>query len=157
MSTLTTATTASSAASKTSISSSGPLPINSLYFQESILSDFTRNDLDKGIWVAEEYHVPVDSTHGPHSREALVRNIVSNPLRDPSNASSGTEQGSGDAGLQLWVRSALDESSVSTAELNSVRRDITYGSFRIGMKVPALPGTCSAFFWVSERGARILL
>lgn len=67
----------------------------------------------------------------------------------------------GPPGLQLWVRGvnnlsdyvATDPSErgkmVRVAEIDSLRDDIRYGSFRIGMKMAEVEGTCAAFFWVS--------
>lgn len=34
------------------------------------------------------------------------------------------------------------------AEIVTNRSDIMYGSFRAGMKIAAVNGTCGAFFWV---------
>jgi beta-glucanase (GH16 family) len=38
---------------------------------------------------------------------------------------------------------------VRSGEIDSLRRDMRYGSFRVGMKMSDVPGTCAAFFWVS--------
>lgn len=54
----------------------------------------------------------------------------------------------GDAGLQLWVGSTLVDGLVPMGEIASKRADMAYGSFRIGMKVTSVSGTCGAFFWV---------
>jgi hypothetical protein len=53
--------------------------------------------------------------------------------------------------VQLAVRGGgvLVDGMVPVAELDTRRLDVGWGSFRASMKVPAVAGTCAAFFWVS--------
>lgn len=39
---------------------------------------------------------------------------------------------------------------VGMAEVASVRGDMLFGTFRVGMKVTGVEGTCGAFFWVGK-------
>ena len=55
----------------------------------------------------------------------------------------------------MWVRGEQDLLSdagnqlIRVGEINSLRRDMRYGSFRVGMHMSQIVGTCAAFFWVS--------
>ncbi|KAL9001630.1 MAG: hypothetical protein Q9188_005409 [Gyalolechia gomerana] len=54
----------------------------------------------------------------------------------------------GDPGLQMYVRGGIPEGEdVPSAEIATVRRDMLYGSFRVGMKYTGEHGTCGAFFF----------
>lgn len=66
----------------------------------------------------------------------------------------------GDPGLQLWVRNKAnllqlqdndDELAIKTGEMATLRDDMVYGSFRVGMKMSSSRGTCAAFFWVCSQ------
>ena len=80
--------------------------------------------------------------------------MVINPL--PTRDDWGGEgQLGGAPGLQMWVRGEQDLLSdagnqlIRVGEINSLRRDMRYGSFRVGMHMSQIAGTCAAFFWVS--------
>jgi hypothetical protein len=98
-------------------------------------------------WQPQNFSVDPQDSHGPYGRAARVSNVVSNPLKDPYSSSGPSVLG-GDAGLQLWVRSTLEGDLVSTAEIDTMRNDILYGSFRAAIKLTGIPGTCGAFFYV---------
>jgi hypothetical protein len=51
--------------------------------------------------------------------------------------------------LELVVQSELVDGMVPVAELATRRLDLMWGTFRAGMKVSRVGGTCAAFFWVS--------
>ncbi|KAL9024794.1 MAG: hypothetical protein Q9196_006255, partial [Gyalolechia fulgens] len=54
----------------------------------------------------------------------------------------------GDPGLQMYVRGGVPEGEgVPSSEIATARRDILYGSFRVGMKYTGENGTCGAFFF----------
>lgn len=81
-------------------------------------------------------------------------NLVLNPLLSRKDW-TGDEKLGGAPGLQLWVRGQQDflgpvgDQMVRSGEIDSLRRDMRYGSFRVGMKMSEVAGTCAAFFWVS--------
>ena len=78
----------------------------------------------------------------------MTNNVITNPLTS-KDAWSGTGRQGDDAGLRLLVKGGIPESGfVPSAEINSERADMRYGSFRAGMKVTGVNGTCAAFFWV---------
>jgi hypothetical protein len=60
----------------------------------------------------------------------------------------GGDKERGDRGLELVVRSELVDGMVPVAELATRRLDLMWGTFRAGMRVSRVGGTCAAFFWV---------
>lgn len=55
----------------------------------------------------------------------------------------------GDPGLQLTVGAGVTPDGFTrSAQLNSARQDMLWGSYRALLKLPSVSGTCSAFFWV---------
>lgn len=87
-----------------------------------------------------------EEARGNYGKRFVVENIVANPLKD-ADAWSGEAEEEGDAGLQLWVRSDHSDGYVGGAELATFRRDALYGTFRVGMKLSSVNGTCGAFFF----------
>lgn len=76
---------------------------------------------------------------------ATPQNVIANPLR-AGTLTRGVRPG--DPGLQLWVNSTLVDDMVSMGEISVRAGDMTYGSYRVGMKITDVPGTCTGFFWV---------
>ncbi|KAH0538410.1 hypothetical protein FGG08_005010 [Glutinoglossum americanum] len=97
-------------------------------------------------WQPQEFDVSPQNSHGPYGRAARVANVISNPLND-SHSNSGHSVLGGDPGLQLWVRAKPEGNLISTGEIDTMRNDILYGSFRASMKLTGEPGTCGAFFY----------
>ena len=92
--------------------------------------------------------MPQASADGPYGKSAELHNVVSNPISDINNYTAPGIHG-GDAGLELFVRSGTPSGGdVPIAELSTARMDMMYGSYRVAMKMTAVAGTCSAFFWV---------
>jgi hypothetical protein len=109
-------------------------------------------------WRPQAYNVTPGTARGPLGKVFEASNVVPNPLRGSAWDWAGPAVGEGDAGLQLWVRRGLaavgqkgmDGVGVRSAELSADGRlDLLYGSFRVGMKMAGVKGTCGAFFWVS--------
>jgi hypothetical protein len=99
-------------------------------------------------WQPQEFTVSPGDSHGPYGRAARISNVISNPLND-TRSNSGPSVLGGDPGLQLWVRAKPEGNLISTGEIDTMRNDILYGSFRTSMKLTGVPGTCGAFFYVS--------
>jgi hypothetical protein len=77
-------------------------------------------------------------------------NIVSNPIAN-SSSWSGPPVSSGDPGFQLSVGAGIPENGfIQVAQLNSVREDLLFGTYRALIKMTSVPGTCTSFFWVSN-------
>jgi hypothetical protein len=81
---------------------------------------------------------------------------MSNPLAN-NFSYTGPSQRGGDAGLQLYVQGGIPRDGfVPAAQINSVREDMLWGSYRASIKLTDVPGTCAAFFWVSSNLKDIL-
>lgn len=96
-------------------------------------------------WMPQVYNVTAEQSRGEYGRLNNLSTIVTSPL-SAGEWSGQPANGPGDPGLQLWVRSEVEDGLVPTAELALQDDDILYGSFRVAMKVPRINGTCSAFF-----------
>jgi hypothetical protein len=107
------------------------------------------DNITEAGWRVQQYNVSAEDARGRsgYGKEFDLGNVESNPLKD-SHSWSGDSENGGDAGLRLWVRGDHSKGFISGAELASVRDDVLYGSFRVGMKLSGLSGTCGAFFWV---------
>lgn len=131
---------------------SGPSSKSPLLFTEAVQINLRElNDLsesqDLKINYVELDYVPDSDRYG---RRVEDKNIVLNPLADISAGwNSPSIQGPDvDAGLQLFVRSDLiNETLVSTGQVQSTREDIQFGSFRAYIKSTDVSGTCAATFW----------
>ncbi|KAF4553856.1 putative glycosyl hydrolases family 16 protein 6 [Elsinoe fawcettii] len=103
-------------------------------------------------WQAQAFNVSAQDARGPYGKSAEGENVLVNPIRNEYDWAGNGING-GDPGLQLWVRNkdnlllTGDDVSVRTSELAVLRDDMLYGSFRVGMKMSSIPGTCAAFFW----------
>ncbi|KAG9716198.1 concanavalin A-like lectin/glucanase, partial [Aureobasidium melanogenum] len=103
-------------------------------------------------WAVQSYNVSPSAARGPYGKAAEIDNVVLNPLPSPKDwGGNGTLGGA--PGLQVWVRSqqyllgSTGDQMVRSGEIDSLRRDMRYGSFRVGMKMSDVAGTCAAFFW----------
>ena len=77
-------------------------------------------------------------------------NVKSNPVANSTNW-VGPPVSAGDPGLQLIVGGGVPANGfVQVAQVNSVREDLLYGTYRALIKTTHIPGSCTAFFWVSD-------
>ena len=91
-----------------------------------------------------------------HSMNFTIGNVVSNSIADHYNWTGPGRYG-GDPGLDLIVKGGIpSDSYVDIAQLDSVRTDMLWGSYRASMKLPSINGTCSAFFWVCKLAISLL-
>ncbi|KAI5260804.1 concanavalin A-like lectin/glucanase [Aureobasidium subglaciale] len=103
-------------------------------------------------WAVQAYNNTPTTARGPFGKAAEIDNVVLNPLSSRKDWAGEGALG-GAPGLQVWVRSQQDllgpvgSQMVRMGEINSLRRDMRYGSFRVGMKMSGVKGTCAAFFW----------
>lgn len=85
-----------------------------------------------------------------------VDNIISNPLPNAS-AWSGPGTVGPEPGVQLIVDGGIPANgNIAGAQMNSVRQDLLFGTYRALMKLPSVSGTCGAFFWVSLASSFLL-
>jgi hypothetical protein len=105
-------------------------------------------------WAVQAYNNSPSSARGPYGKAAEIHNVVLNPLASREDWTGEGKLG-GAPGLQIWVRGQknllgpVGDQMVRSGEIDSLRQDMRYGSFRVGMKMSDVPGTCAAFFWVS--------
>ena len=124
--------------------------VDSSLYTDLIETDFLHlanitNDTD---WQPQNYTVTPELARGPYGKNALVSNVVANPLKSQYDWAGDGVNG-GDAGLQLFVRGGIPHDGlIPMAEVATSRIDMLYGSFRAGMKATGTPGTCGAYFWV---------
>lgn len=122
-------------------------------FTEIIETDFLHVEDFQSDWIAQTYEVTPEASRGPRGKAAQVENVQSNSI--PSSFDWGGPGVRGpNPGLELWSRASLVDvpdaangSMVPMAEIVSARNDILYGSFRVGMKITEVDGTCGAFFF----------
>ena len=85
----------------------------------------------------------------PASMNFTSLNVMSNPIANASNW-VGPPVSAGDPGVQLSVSGGVPPNAfVQVAQMNSVRQDLLFGTYRALIKATSVPGTCTAFFWVS--------
>lgn len=125
---------------------------NPTTFTDLIESDFLhlRNISLDSDWRRQEYNVTAAVSRGSYGMNFTTQNIVSNPILNATNWTGPGEFG-GDPGLQFFVSGGVPANGyVQTAELDSGRVDLLWGTYRAAMKLTLVPGTCSAFFWASS-------
>ncbi len=115
-------------------------------FTEAIESDFTR--LQKITpntgWQMQQFNVSAEAGRGSYGKAFSPQNVMPASVGGPR----GQITREGSLGVDLVVGSTLVDGSVPVAEMDTVRQDILWGSFRAGMKLTNVGGTCAAFFWV---------
>lgn len=118
-------------------------------FTDLIETDFSRlADVAANTdWQRQAFNLSRERARGAYGEMFAVENIAANPRK---GSGEQEQEGEGeDAGLRLVVRSDVVNDMVPVAEIDTMRLDVLYGTFRAGLKITDVPGTCSAFFWVS--------
>lgn len=111
-------------------------------------SDFTtlKNIKKDKDWAVQEWKIGSDSSRGPYGRSTDPNNVISNPGKDLSKSSEGINGGL--PGLELVVKTPQEgDEYISVGEVDSRRSDMLWGSYRAGIKMTGINGTCGAFFW----------
>ncbi|PTB35389.1 glycoside hydrolase family 16 protein [Trichoderma asperellum CBS 433.97] len=140
--------THTSAAQKQARDSSGT---SQLFFTNMLESKFfeLKNISLDGTWRRQQYNVSARAGRGEYGKAFAVKNVYSLPGSGDgdSTASTGSSSHPADDGVALVVGSTLTNDAVPVAELDSARSDMVFGSYRAGMKLTPVNGTCAAFFW----------
>ncbi|KAB8296145.1 hypothetical protein EYC80_008934 [Monilinia laxa] len=127
--------------------------VNPYIFTDLIESDFlhiSNITLDTD-WRRQQFNVSAAAGRGPYGMDYNIEQVVSNPILDEHSWSGNGEFGA-DPGVQLTVGGGDPTSGfVQTAEMDSAREDLLWGTYRAAMKLTSTPGTCSAFFWPRNR------
>ncbi|CAK7231436.1 hypothetical protein SBRCBS47491_007929 [Sporothrix bragantina] len=97
-------------------------------------------------WIRQAFNVTSERDRGNYGEMYAVGNMQTEV--DPNNHDEDGQANNGQpAGLSLLVKAGLVGDMIPVSEIDSNRTDILYGSFRAGMKLTNVSGTCSAFFW----------
>ncbi|KAM3083755.1 hypothetical protein ACMFMF_001121 [Clarireedia jacksonii] len=118
-------------------------------FTDLIESDFLHlpNITKDTDWRRQSFNKTAAEGRGPYGMNFNIAQVTSNPILD-ENTWSGEGKNGGDPGVQLTVSGGKPANGyVQTAELDSTREDLLWGTYRTAMKLTLNPGTCSAFFW----------
>ncbi|KAI1340576.1 glycoside hydrolase family 16 protein [Xylariaceae sp. FL0016] len=99
-------------------------------------------------WAAQEDNRTAEAARGPYGELFTVDDVFANTIADRAVFDGDGVRGPG-AGLQLMVKgnSEIAGGMVSNAEIATTGLDYFYGTYRAGIKVTDVEGTCSAFFW----------
>ncbi|KAJ5046724.1 uncharacterized protein L3040_003956 [Drepanopeziza brunnea f. sp. 'multigermtubi'] len=98
-------------------------------------------------WDVQNYSVTAQAARGPLGMRFLLDDVTVNRISDNYNYSGPGEDG-GDPGLHMAVQASVTtDGFTQSSQLNSVREDMLWGSYRALLKLPSVSGTCSAFFW----------
>lgn len=121
-------------------------------FTDLIETDFAHlpNIATNSDWVRQAFNVTSDKDRGSYGEMYAIENMHTEADPD-SHVENGQAKNGQPAGLGLIVKSSLVSGMVPVSEIDSNRTDVMYGSFRAGMKLTNVSGTCSAFFWVSKK------
>ncbi|KAI2637503.1 glycoside hydrolase, family 16 [Xylaria nigripes] len=97
-------------------------------------------------WAPQQYNVSSEAARGPFGESFAVKNTMSNTIKDATKFTGPGIHGP-DIGLLLTVGDVMEDDRVPVAEISTTGLDYFYGTFRAGIKITDVPGTCSAFFW----------
>lgn len=100
---------------------------------------------DNTDWIPQAFNLTRERARGEYGEMFAVENAR---LFSDAQHSTGKQKGVTEEGLELVVRSDVVDGMVPVAELDTARLDLRWGTFRAGMKLSSVPGTCAAFFWV---------
>ncbi|KAL8365991.1 hypothetical protein RB595_004664 [Gaeumannomyces hyphopodioides] len=117
-------------------------------FTDLLETDFSRvSDMSLNTdWTRQAFNLTQERARGRHGEMFAVRNARANPDRDVVGR-TGVGLNGEPAGLELVVGSTRVDGMVPVAEVDSSRMDLLWGTYRVGMKLTGVPGTCAAFFW----------
>ncbi|KAI1374622.1 glycoside hydrolase family 16 protein [Hypoxylon crocopeplum] len=122
-------------------------------FSDLLESDFIHLDIAEGPqgyggygWSPQDFNMSSEVARGRYGESYTPENVVSNNIADEQTF-GGPGTNGGDAGLNLVVKSELEDDMVTGADVSTSDVHYFHGTFRAGIKVTDVPGTCSAFFW----------
>lgn len=101
------------------------------------ISDISKNT----DWIRQAFNKTAQQSLGTYGEMMAVDNVE-------SMSGSGLE-------ITLQGKADLVDDMVQGGEIDSARTDMLYGTFRSSMKLTAVSGTVSAFFYVSASAALI--
>ncbi|PTB61845.1 glycoside hydrolase family 16 protein [Trichoderma citrinoviride] len=119
-----------------------------LLFTHMMESKFTelRNISRDGNWKRQQYNVSARAGRGEYGKAFALKNVYTIAPDGNGEKVDADDAGPSD-GIALVVGSTLVDEAIPVAELTSARADMYFGSYRAGMKLTPVNGTCAAFFW----------
>ncbi|KAL7808425.1 family 16 glycoside hydrolase [Trichoderma gracile] len=105
-----------------------------------------RNISLDGNWKRQQYNVSARAGRGEYGKAFAVKNVYTIAADGDGENVDDADAGPGE-GIALVVGSTLVDEAIPVAELTSARKDMYFGSYRAGMKLTPVNGTCAAFFW----------
>ncbi|KAI1082219.1 glycoside hydrolase family 16 protein [Whalleya microplaca] len=122
-------------------------------FTDLLESDFVHLDITDGTkgygaygWASQDFNMSKEAARGNYGESFTTQDVVSNKIAD-SAVFEGPGSKGGDAGLHLVVKSQVQDGMVTGAQIATTDLNYYYGTYRAGIKITDVPGTCSAFFW----------
>ncbi|KAK9794255.1 putative GH16 domain-containing protein [Seiridium cardinale] len=112
--------------------------------------DYTRSDNKKKIWATQVYKTNATAARSVYGEWFTTSNVEGNTIADMD---TWTEDGPDrrDAGLELRVGSVVADGMVQNGQVaTTTDEEYFHGSYRASIKVSAVEGTCTAFFWVRD-------
>lgn len=129
---------------------------DTVVFADLLESDFTRVDCfgdsyhGSRRWVRQAFTKSAGIARGPFGEAYVTGNALSDiTTTKDSKAKDNNDDTEGGGGLELLVGGKVVDGMVQNAEVATIELDYFYGTYRVGLKVTDVPGTCTAFFWVS--------
>ncbi|KJZ76055.1 hypothetical protein HIM_04511 [Hirsutella minnesotensis 3608] len=117
-----------------------------LLFTNMLESDFTNMESvsETNDGVPQQFNVSAQVARGRYGKSFSPSNIVARPkaIAEPQDSGSSAV-----GGLGLRVESTVRDGTISVAEVDSANMDMHWGSYRAGLKLTPVRGTCAAFFW----------
>ncbi|KAM3440009.1 hypothetical protein NHJ13734_003444 [Beauveria thailandica] len=115
-------------------------------FTNAFETDFTGIKKPSEIrgWRGQQYNVTAAQGRGRYGKAFTLDNIAACPRGSPKNdgcANNGAD------GITLHVGGQLSDGAVTAAEMATSPDYMAWGSYRCGMRLSAVNGTCAAFFW----------
>lgn len=100
-------------------------------------------------WATQVFNMSADEARGRYGESFVAPNVQGNLIEDFDVWTGGGADGEA-AGLQMVVDSAAKDGMVLGAQVATTEGEYFHGSYRASIKITAVGGTCTAFFWVGS-------
>ncbi|KAK2612969.1 hypothetical protein QQS21_001080 [Conoideocrella luteorostrata] len=121
----------------------------SLLFTDTLATEFStaRDFMHSTDWVRQQFNVSAKAGQGKFGKTFLPENVFIEPASETIGGELKEDTG-GQKALAFRVGCQLTEAgTVTAAEIDTSRRDMFWGSYRVVMRLSSVHGTCAAFFW----------
>lgn len=125
------------------------LVFSNLFESDFVHINYVGTESNQKGWGTQVFSMDATAARGRYGESFVASNVEANLIEDV-NVWAGEGSDGGTAGLELAVDSEIVEEAVQGGQIASTGGDYFYGSYRASMKITAVEGTCSAFFWVCD-------